>query len=685
MGTSETEGPHALEEPLRLEADAEELSALVGPGDANRRLVESLLGVRVSLRDGAVWVQEAGDDSAAAMVVLEGLLNAIRSGRGVSTADVRYAVSHARRGGGDVGNLLSQHIVVSHRGRPVTPKTPGQLRYVEAISEHDLTFCIGPAGTGKTYLAMAMAVAALRDEAVSRIVLTRPAVEAGERLGFLPGDLAQKVDPYLRPLYDALYDLMGFDKVAKLFERQAIEIAPLAYMRGRTLNHAFIILDEAQNTTPEQMKMFLTRIGFGTRAVITGDVTQIDLARGSKSGLIEADRVLKGVRGIAFCRFTSADVVRHPLVQKIIDAYDRGGERSGVDEIYLVYNRFVSMMTQTPETVRLLPLEVVEAEDGPPPPPTPKTAVEPDPAKAEFEIRWPNVVRIDRVFQPTLVLDWDKAQTLALDAAQTAQVAELAPILEGKPDVTRVDSIDLQRLAAEFRTQRIIFEAARDLYDQMEHNWRGSRELLLAQLVRLVEQFIRSDKIAISPPLFYQDELRRRLIVTLNMTRVVQHIWEAIRFENTERLEPVFDRDHPIRSTGDMVPWWTGKPCERTKRSHVNFCVYDSTWEASDAYVLDHDPRVAAWVKNDHLGFEVFYVHRGVVRKYRPDFLVRLAGGDMLVLETKGQDTEEDRVKRRFLDEWLAAVNAHGGFGQWRGAVALRPGEIRDILARENH
>ena len=188
---------------------------------------------------------------------------------------------------------------------------------------HDITFGIGPAGTGKTYLAVACAVDALERDAVKRIVLVRPAVEAGERLGFLPGDLAQKVDPYLRPLFDALYDLMGFDKTAKLLERQTIELAPLAYMRGRTLNHSFIILDEAQNTTPEQMKMFLTRIGFGTKAVITGDVTQIDLARGQKSGLIEAERILKGVRGIAFMRFTSADVVRHPLVQKIIDAYER--------------------------------------------------------------------------------------------------------------------------------------------------------------------------------------------------------------------------------------------------------------------------------------------------------------------------------------------------------------------------
>ncbi len=202
-------------------------------------------------------------------------------------------------------------------------RTPRQVQYLRQIQEHDITFGIGPAGTGKTYLAVASAVDAFERDQVSRIVLTRPAVEAGERLGFLPGDLAQKVDPYLRPLYDALYDLMGFDKVAKLFERQAIEIAPLAYMRGRTLNHAFIILDEAQNTTPEQMKMFLTRIGIGARAVVTGDVTQIDLARGMKSGLIEAARILREVRGIAFTEFEASDVVRHPLVARIVSAYEQ--------------------------------------------------------------------------------------------------------------------------------------------------------------------------------------------------------------------------------------------------------------------------------------------------------------------------------------------------------------------------
>jgi phosphate starvation-inducible PhoH-like protein len=204
-------------------------------------------------------------------------------------------------------------------------RTPNQAAYLRNIQEHDITFGIGPAGTGKTYLAVACAIDAFERDQVSRIVLTRPAVEAGERLGFLPGDLAQKIDPYLRPLYDALYDLMGFEKVSRLFEKQNIEIAPLAYMRGRTLNQAFIILDEAQNTTPEQMKMFLTRIGIGARAVVTGDVTQIDLPRGQKSGLVEARRILADVRGLAFTDFDATDVVRHPLVARIVDAYEKHG------------------------------------------------------------------------------------------------------------------------------------------------------------------------------------------------------------------------------------------------------------------------------------------------------------------------------------------------------------------------
>ncbi len=321
-------------------------------------------------------------------------------------------------------------------------------------------------------------------------------------------------------------------------------------------------------------------------------------------------------------------------------------------------------------------------ENGPPPPPKPKTAIESVTEKAVYEISWPNIVRIDHGYRSRLLLDWERVTSLELNAALTARLVDMAPIVDGKPDITKIDSIDLENLAREFRTQRIIFETARDVYDQMQEDWAGDRIFLLAQLVRLIEQFIRSDKIDIAPAVFLNDALKRRLIITLNMTKVVQHIWEAIRYENTESLEPVFDRDRPIRATGDMRTWYTGKPCERTERSHVNFCVFDSTWEASEAYVLDHAPEVAAWVKNDHLGFEVFYVYRGVVRKYRPDFLVRLVSGGMLVLETKGRDSDQDRTKRRFLAEWVEAVNSHGGFGRWFWGVSQAPADIRDILAR---
>lgn len=321
-------------------------------------------------------------------------------------------------------------------------------------------------------------------------------------------------------------------------------------------------------------------------------------------------------------------------------------------------------------------------ENGPPPPTESKTAVEPVADKADFEIAWPNVIRIGHVYRPHLRLDWERVTPLHLNAAQTVQLAELAPTVDGKPDLTKIAAIELERLAREFRTQRIIFETARDVYDQMQQNWQGGKEVLLAQLVRLVERFIRSDHIHITPALFYQDDLKRRLLISLNMTKVVQHIWEAIRFENTDKLEPVFDQDRPIRSTADMLKWYTGKPCEYTARSHINVCVSDSSWEASEAFELDHNPVVDAWVKNDHLGFEVFYVHRGVVRKYRPDFLIRLRSGDMLVLETKGWDSDQNRTKRRFLDEWTRAINAHGGFGRWSWDVSMAPGDIKDILVR---
>ena len=327
-----------------------------------------------------------------------------------------------------------------------------------------------------------------------------------------------------------------------------------------------------------------------------------------------------------------------------------------------------------------LPHESDESQK--PTPPKPKTAIEPVPDKAAFEIGWPNIVRIEHVYRPRLSLDWDKVAPLELNASQTAQLAELAPVVDGKPDESKISRIDLENLAREYRTQKIIFETARDLYDQMKSTWQGSREYLIAQLVRLVEGFIRSDKILIVPALFYQDDLRQRLLITLNMTKLVQHIWEAIRFENTEKLEPVFDRDRPIRSTADMTTWYTGKPCARAARSHINFCVYDSSWEGSEAFELDHNPAVDSWVKNDHLGFEVLYVYRGVVRKYRPDFLIRLKSGDMLVLETKGQDDDRNRTKRQFLGEWIKAVNQHGGFGRWKWAVSRDPGDIKDVLLK---
>jgi phosphate starvation-inducible PhoH-like protein len=310
-----------MTETLRLApVDNRALSNLCGPLDANLRQIEAALDVTVARRGADFSITGAKAPVAHAARAIQRFYAA--ASQALSVDDIQLGLVETGASGTDV-KVADGPSALRTRRADLHGRTPNQVAYLEAIRTHDINFGIGPAGTGKTYLAVACAVDALERDAVKRIVLVRPAVEAGERLGFLPGDLAQKVDPYLRPLFDALYDLMGFDKAARLLERQTFELAPLAYMRGRTLNHSFIILDEAQNTTPEQMKMFLTRIGFGTKAVITGDITQIDLARGQKSGLIEAERVLKGVRGIAFVRFTSADVVRHPLVQKIIDAYER--------------------------------------------------------------------------------------------------------------------------------------------------------------------------------------------------------------------------------------------------------------------------------------------------------------------------------------------------------------------------
>jgi len=295
------------------------LSHLCGPMDAHLRSIEAGLQVSIAHRHEQFKVDGPKAQAQRAMELLQALYE--RADRPIAADMLQLMLAGDAALDEDADGAQQLHT----RRADLKARTPGQSVYLDNIAGHDITFGIGPAGTGKTYLAVACAVDALERSAVQRIVLTRPAVEAGERLGFLPGDLSQKVDPYLRPLYDALYDLMGFERVQKAFERNALEIAPLAFMRGRTLNNAFVILDEAQNTTPEQMKMFLTRIGFGAKAVITGDVSQIDLPKGQMSGLIDAERVLKRVKGIAFTRFTTADVVRHPLVARIVDAYDAQG------------------------------------------------------------------------------------------------------------------------------------------------------------------------------------------------------------------------------------------------------------------------------------------------------------------------------------------------------------------------
>ena len=313
--------------------DNTRLAHLCGPLDEHLRAIEAMLPLTITRRQGAFKIDGSKRDAERVMAMLEMLYE--RAKKPITAETFQLALDDLRRGGAPVHlpDAAEGDIVLHTRRADLTARTPNQLQYLRHIMAHDISFGIGPAGTGKTFLAVAAAVDALERSSVQRIVLTRPAVEAGERLGFLPGDLTQKVDPYLRPLYDALYDLMGFDRVTKAFEKGLLEVAPLAFMRGRTLNHSFVILDEAQNTTPEQMKMFLTRIGFGSKAVVTGDVSQIDLPRGMPSGLIDAAEVLRDVKGIAMTRFTSADVVRHPLVARIVDAYDsQREERDRLEE-----------------------------------------------------------------------------------------------------------------------------------------------------------------------------------------------------------------------------------------------------------------------------------------------------------------------------------------------------------------
>lgn len=311
--------------------DSVDISALFGSFDSNIRIIEKSLNVQILSRDNELKILGGEEECENAFKVILRLCALLDKGEALNEQNITYTISMVEDGlEGSLANLGANVVCISAKGKPIKSKTIGQKDYIEKIKKNTVTFGIGPAGTGKTYLAVACAVTAFRNKEVSRIILTRPAVEAGEKLGFLPGDLQMKVDPYLRPLYDAMYDTLGSDSYSKYLDRGMIEVAPLAYMRGRTLDDAFIILDEAQNTTPEQMKMFLTRIGFGSKAVVTGDITQVDLPDGKKSGLKEASRVLKNIEDLDFCYLTEKDVVRHPLVQKIIKAYEKADREKEV-------------------------------------------------------------------------------------------------------------------------------------------------------------------------------------------------------------------------------------------------------------------------------------------------------------------------------------------------------------------
>ncbi|AZV44435.1 PhoH family protein [Peribacillus asahii] len=313
---------------LNLELEStNEAYALLGNADSNVKVLEEELHVSVITRGEAICVAGSLEEAEMAQDILKALLSVVRKGINISSRDVVYAIELAKKGTLEYfRDLYEEEIAKTARGKSIRVKTIGQRHYIQAIKRQDLVFGIGPAGTGKTYLAVVMAINALKDGRVKRIILTRPAVEAGESLGFLPGDLKEKVDPYLRPLYDALHDLLGVEQTQRMIERGTIEIAPLAYMRGRTLDDAFVILDEAQNTTEAQMKMFLTRLGFGSKMIITGDRSQIDLPKGIKSGLIRVEEILKNVKGLTFIYLEQSDVVRHPLVARIITAYEQANE-----------------------------------------------------------------------------------------------------------------------------------------------------------------------------------------------------------------------------------------------------------------------------------------------------------------------------------------------------------------------
>jgi type III restriction enzyme len=320
--------------------------------------------------------------------------------------------------------------------------------------------------------------------------------------------------------------------------------------------------------------------------------------------------------------------------------------------------------------------------DGPPPPPAkPKTEIKPVKEKVEHEITFPNVVRIDHVYKPKLSLNIEKVKTLELDPYESITEAELAAIIAGKPNPAALSEIDLKEIAERFRLQSIIFKIASTIYNsEKKPDWKGSKETFLIQLISIIEKFIYSNKIVIKNPLFNQDEIRKRILIMLNMNKVVQHIWSEIRAVNTEALTPVFDKESPIRSSGDIRTWWTSKPCEPFEKTHINFVVVDSKWEYLEAKTINESNVVKSFVKNDHLNFVVYYNYQGVVRRYFPDFLIKLTTSENLIIETKGQDNEQNKTKRAYLDEWCRAINQHGGFGKWSWAVSFDPNDLDQIL-----
>ena len=323
-----------------------------------------------------------------------------------------------------------------------------------------------------------------------------------------------------------------------------------------------------------------------------------------------------------------------------------------------------------------------EGGDGPPPPPPPpKTKIEPVKDKIQHEISWPNILRIDHVYKPKLTLDWDNVKVLEIDPYDTITEAELAAIIAGKANPSVKSAIGLEKIAADTRVQSIVFRIATTIYNSEKRpDWKGSKEMFLVQVVRLVEQFLESDKIRIKNDLFNQDNSKRKILIILNMNKIIQHIWTEIRAENTKKLSAIFDKEKPIRSTSDVRIWFTSKPCEWTNKSHISHCVYDSDWEANEAYFMDKSDLVSSFVKNDHLGFAILYNHKGVIRKYYPDFIIRLSNGENLVLETKGIDSQQNKTKREFLNEWIKAVNTQGGFGKWNWAVSFHPSDIENKL-----